>query len=171
VDDSHRWPKLLTDRLGATIAAVRKAQKMPASRLSDACAQLGITVHRVAIPRIEQGEQVPTVLEVMAIATALDADWSAWLIKAAEGLPVGGERGQRADLRVVLADINSQLDSVRRSLFQAEQGLRHLNMPDGLRVKLGEDVERYRSMIKNLEEHRYSIIGMLRELGEPIEDA
>lgn len=76
------WPSVLSRNLGASIAAAREAKGMSAVKLSEAAAALGVSVHRVAIPRIEKGEQVVTVPELVALGMALEADWAEWLITA-----------------------------------------------------------------------------------------
>jgi transcriptional regulator with XRE-family HTH domain len=162
-DNSTPWPEELTTRLGELVAAARNARGMSAVKLAEATDQIGVPIHRVAITRIEKGEQVVTVLELIALGAALDADWTGWLIKAAEGLPITSEPDQRADLRIVLADVNEQLATLQRNLFQAVEGPQRLNMPDALRQKMAQDAERYQDMIFELQKNKEMILRLLNE--------
>jgi hypothetical protein len=99
--------------------------------------------------------------ELVALGVALDADWTGWLIKAADGLPIAGERDERAGLRAALADINGELETLQHNLLQAEEGPKHLSMPDVLKEKYAGDAKRYREMIKSLESRRELILTLL----------
>ena len=101
--------------------------------------------------------------ELVALGVALDADWTGWLIKAADGLAIAGERDERAGLRAALADVNNQLDTLQHNLLQAEEGPKFLQMPDQYRQHLAEEVERYRQLIESLESRREDILNMLGE--------
>ena len=85
------------------------------------------------------------------------------MIKAAEGLPITGEPDQRADLRIVLADVNEQLATLQRNLYQAAEGPNHLNMPDALRQKMPQDAEPYQDMIAELHRNKEMILRLLNE--------
>jgi hypothetical protein len=134
---------------------------MSAVKLAEATGQIGAPLHRVAITRIEAGQQVVTVPELVALGVALEADWMGWLIKAADGLSIAGERDERAGLRAELADINDQLDTVQHNLIQVQEGPKHLQMPEQYRQHLADEAERYREMIKSLESRREVILAML----------
>lgn len=90
----------LNRRLGEQIAAARKARRFSALKVAELAHGLGVTVHRVALSRIEKGEQAATVPQLIALAVVLDSDWLAWLAAA---------------LRIAVpspdsAETNSQLD-------------------------------------------------------------
>ena len=161
VDDTTDWPAELMTRLGEAIADVRKSRGMSAVRLAEAMEEIGVPVHRVAIARMEAGKQVITVPELMALGAALNADWTGWLINAANGLPIPSERSERAGLRAALADLSDQLDTLQHNLIQAREGPKHLSMPDVLKEKYADDAKRYREMIKSLESRREVILKML----------
>jgi hypothetical protein len=78
-------------------------------------------------------------------------------------LPITGEPDQRADLRIVLADVNEQLATLQRNLYQAVEGPKHLNMPDALRQKMPQDAERYQDMIAELHRNKEMILRLLNE--------
>nr|WP_156770662.1 hypothetical protein [Mycobacterium gordonae] len=121
-------------------------------RLADATEKIGAPVHRVAIPRIEKGEQGVTLPELIALGVALEADWSKWLDRATAGVDIPGARSDRAVLRMLIAEVEEKLETQRHNLFQAEEGPKRLNMPDQYRARLAEEAERYRALIESLEE-------------------
>lgn len=158
VDDTPvAWPTELAKRLGKSIAAARKAKGLSASKLAETTAFLGAPVHRMAIPKIERGEQVVSVTELVALAVALDSKWDVWLAEAVDRLPIE----ERVTYRSLLADIGRQIDTQRAGLFQAEEGLKHFDMPDGLRDRITANVQRYRDTLDSLLSQRKMIESML----------
>jgi transcriptional regulator with XRE-family HTH domain len=151
------WPTELAKRLGRSIATARKAKGLSASKLAEATAFLGAPVNRIAIPKIERGEQVVSVTELVALAVALDSKWDAWLTEAVDRLPIE----ERVHYRALLSDIDRQIDTQRRNLFQAEEGLKHFDMPDDLRERIAANVQRYRETLESLESQRKMIVSML----------
>ncbi|WP_163720912.1 helix-turn-helix domain-containing protein [Mycolicibacterium psychrotolerans] len=149
--DGTPWRDRFAKRLGVEIQATRKQRDMSAVKLSEVTAAIGVPLHRVAITRIEKGEQDVTAVELVALAVALDTDWAQWLSRATDGLEVAGTRSDRAVLRMLIDEVNEQLDTQRHNLFQAEQGPQQLNIPDRYRERLLEDAQRYRDLIKSLE--------------------
>lgn len=160
-DNSQAWARELAVRLGRSIAAARKAQGMSASKLAETTAWLGAPVHRIAVPRIERGDQIVSVTELVALGVALKTNWVAWLRDASEGLDVEGVHEEAVDLHVVLADLDRQLEGLRHSLRQAEEGPRQLNMPEALRERMIADAARYREMVDSLLSQRKMIESML----------
>jgi transcriptional regulator with XRE-family HTH domain len=160
--DAKDWQRELAVNLGAEIAEARHAQRMSAVKLAATLDTLGLPTHRVAIARIEKGDQVVTVPMLIALAAILGGDWKAWLSNAAGKVSIEAEPS--ADLRVQLAEVNAELQRFEGALVQAEEGPRRLDLPDVLRTRLETDTDRYRSMIKTLREDRDQI---MRSLGEP----
>ena len=156
-DTAAGWPAELMERLGKAIAAARTASGMSAVKLAEATAVIGVPIHRVAIAKIENGGQVVTVPELVALGVALEADWPYWLTKAVEGLPIE----ETAHWRSLLVDVESQMDMLRRNLLRVEEGPKRFDMPDGLRDKLMQDAQQYREMIVSLEAQRKMILSML----------
>jgi ribosome-binding protein aMBF1 (putative translation factor) len=66
------WPAELVTRLGEVIAGARKARGMSRVKLAEAAEEIDVPVHRVAITRIEGGQQAVTVPELVALGVALD---------------------------------------------------------------------------------------------------
>ncbi|GFG81651.1 helix-turn-helix domain-containing protein [Mycobacterium paragordonae] len=162
--DDVSWPALLAQRLGELIYAARKARNMTAVKLAEEAEKIGVPIHRVAITRIERGEQSVAVPELIALGVALDTDWTWWLIKAADGLSIKGESGRRDDLRAILADTNAQIAAMWENLRQAIEAPKHYDLPDALREKLQEDAESYRGMLASLQANRDLILRMLEEV-------
>ena len=163
-DNAEGWAAELMTRLGEAIATARKSRGMSAVKLAEATEQIGVPLHRVAITRIEAGKQVVTVPELVALGVALDADWTGWLIKAADRLPIPSERADRVGLRAALADINERLDTLQHNLIQVEEGPKYLGMPDAYKESLADDAKRYREMIKSLESRRETLLHILQML-------
>ncbi|MEN4448090.1 hypothetical protein [Mycobacterium sp. SM3041] len=163
MDDSTAWPAELVTRIGQEISAARAASGISAVKLAAATEGLGVPIHRVAISRIEEGKQVVTVPELIALGMALEADWLGWLVRATNGLPVQVRRiDSAAYYQRLLAEVNDELKALEDSLFQAEQAPIRFQMADQLKDKIAADADRYRAMIVGLKERRAMI---LEELG------
>ncbi|MCV7316311.1 helix-turn-helix transcriptional regulator [Mycolicibacillus parakoreensis] len=157
------WPSELSLRLGEQIEKARRDRGMSAVKLAEATNAAGVGIHRVAITRIERGEQAVTVPELVSLGKALNADWVDWLVAAADGVPhlVGKHDPARVDLRAMLITVEEQLETMRHSLFQAEEGPKKLRMPDAFKERLAADAERYRASIASLEDQRNTLREML----------
>lgn len=66
-------------QLGSAIAAARKAAALTASAVAELTGDLGVPIHRVALSKIEDGDRVPTVDELLVIAVALNTSPAALL--------------------------------------------------------------------------------------------
>ncbi|WP_460358978.1 hypothetical protein [Mycobacterium sp. ZZG] len=162
------WSSALLRRLGELIASDRKEKGVSAVKLAEATAQLGAPIHRAAIPRIEKGEQAVTVPELLALGIALDSDASWWLIRAAEGLDVTGERDEHIDWRATLVEVMDQIITLEQQLRQLDSGLENLRMPQSVREHRQADRQRYIQMIESLQEQRETLLELL-ETPEPDE--
>jgi hypothetical protein len=147
---------------------------MSVLRLATRTGELGYPIHRTAIKKIESGERVVTVPELMILAAALGTTPMAFLVADADakveilpGIDVAGAEAagwftgsatSLLDLILKLNDVDQQLDIQRRNLFQVESGLEKLDMPDGLRDHQRQRVEHVRDLINSLEQQRESII-------------
>lgn len=163
-DTDASWPAELAQGLGELICAARKARNMTAVKLAEEVEKIGVPIHRVAITRIEKGEQSVAVPELIALGVALDTDWARWLIKATDGLSIKGERDRRVDLRAILADTTAQIAAMQENLNQSVEAPKHYDLPDALRKKLKEDAESYRGMLASLQANRDLILRMLEEV-------
>ena len=150
-DNAADWPALLIRYLGEAISDARKAKKLSAIGLSEETAVAGLRVHRVAIPRIERGEQVVTVPELISLAIALDASWSSWLSDAAERAHVGEASGEQVKLERVLQALTEEVVSTAErisfisALLAPESGLPE-TIRDLLRAEVAEHVETLKAM-------------------------
>lgn len=77
------WTAEMPRRLGAMIREAREEKNISRVKAAEATQRIGAGLHRVAIARIEDGTQDVTVLQLIALASALDSSWLAWLLKAA----------------------------------------------------------------------------------------
>lgn len=151
MDDRRAWPDEVAARVGESVKSAREERGMSYVRLAEATEKIGAPVHRVAIPRIERGEQGVTLPELIALGVALEADWSKWLDRATAGVDIPGARSDRAILRMLIAEVEEKLETQRHNLFQAEEGAKRLNMPDRYRERLVDEAHRYRELIESLE--------------------
>ena len=137
-------------------------------KLSEATERIGAPVHRVAIPRIEKGEQGITVPELIALGVALEADWSKWLDRATAGIDIAipGARSDRAFLRKFIADLDDELEQQRHSLFQEEEGPKQLSIPERYAKTLAEQAARRREHIQTLEKQRARYAAELERLDD-----
>lgn len=158
------WPAELAKKLGKLIHDARKARGMTAVGLAEEAERIGVPIHRVAITRIEKGEQSIAVPELIALGVALETDWAWWLIRAADGLSINGEPDQRADLRAILADTTAQIDVMQQQLSQAVEAPNHYDLPEALRQKLEADAASYREIVASLQDNRALILRMLEEV-------
>lgn len=159
------WVAMLQGELGHVIATARKAKKMSAVRLSEEVAQIGVPIHRVAVTRIEKGEQAPTISELVAIAIALQEDWIQWIITATNGMHVGEVLIAYSDWRSSLGEIEAQLNAAQDSLKQIEWSLTYLRMPDHLRALREGDKARYQETIESLQTQQKEFLRLLNEGG------
>jgi transcriptional regulator with XRE-family HTH domain len=173
-DNPTGWPAQLTGQIAAAISATRAAQGMSVLRLAGRTGELGYPMHRTAIAKIESGDRVVTVAELIALAAALGTTPMALLFADTEatvevlpGIDVTGAdaagwfAGSETWLLDVVADLNDvdqQLDIQRRNLFQVESGLEKLDMPEGLKDHQRQRLGHIRELIKSLEQQRESII-------------
>ncbi|BCP02032.1 hypothetical protein MINTM018_48010 [Mycobacterium intracellulare] len=166
MDDSRSWPQEVAQRVGEAVRAAREGRNMSYVRLAEATEKIGAPVHRVAIPRIEKGEQGVTLPELIALGVALEADWSKWLDRATAGVDIPGARSDRAVLRMLIAEVEEKLETQRHNLLQAEEGPQRLNVPERYRERLSAEAEGYRQLIKSLEEALERYQRDLREMDE-----
>jgi transcriptional regulator with XRE-family HTH domain len=166
MDDSRSWQQEVAERVGAAVRSAREERGMSYVRLAEATEKVGAPVHRVAIPRIEKGEQGVTLPELIALGVALEADWSKWLDRATAGVDIPGARSDRAVLRMLIAEVEEKLEIQRHNLFQAEEGPKHLNMPEKYRERLIDEVQRYRELIGSLEIARDRYVKDLRKMDD-----
>lgn len=173
-DKQTDWPAQLTHQIAAAISATRSARGMSILRLANRTEELGCPVNRIAITRMESGDRMVTVSELIALAAALGTTPMALLFPDAEAvvevLPgidvVGadaagwftGSETWLLDLMADLNDIDQQLDIQRRNLFQVESGLQKLDMPDGLKDHQRQRLGHIRDLIDSLGQQRESII-------------
>lgn len=158
------WPTEIAIRLGELIAKARGKRNMTAVKLAEETERVGVPIHRVAITRIEKGEQVVTVPELIALGVALDTDWTRWLIKAAEGISIKGERQRREQLRGMLANLRQQIAGLEANMDQARAMYLRDSMPEEMRETLDIDLNEYERMIGSLEGHQLTILRLLDEL-------
>lgn len=151
MSDSQGWPKEVAARVGEAVRSAREERGISYVRLAEATERIGAPVHRVAIPRIEKGEQGVTLPELIALGVALEADWSKWLDRATAGVDIPGARSDRAVLRMLIAEVEEKLETQRHNLFQAEEGVKRLNVPERYRERLVDEAQRYRELIESLE--------------------
>ncbi|GJO16736.1 hypothetical protein NJB1507_05110 [Mycobacterium marinum] len=156
MDDSAGWPKQVAVRLGEAVKSARESRGISYVKLAEATELLGAPVHRVAIPRIEKGEQGVTVPELIALGVALEADWSKWLDRATAGIEmvIPGAKSDRAFLRKFIADLDEELERQRHSLFQEEEGPKHLSIPQQYVKTLADQAAQRRKHIETLEKQR-----------------
>lgn len=166
MDDSGGWPREVAERVGESVRSAREERGMSYVRLAEATERIGASVHRVAIPRIEKGEQGVTLPELIALGVALEADWSKWLDRATAGVDIPGARSDRAVLRMLIAEVEESLEAQRHNLFQAEEGPKRLNMPERYREQLVDEARRYRELIGSLEEARDRYLKDLRKMDD-----
>lgn len=157
------WPSELAKRLGDSISEARKARDMTAVKLAEETESIGVPIHRVAITRIEKGEQVITVPELITLGVALDTDWTRWLIKAAEGLSIKGER-RREELRAMLADLSQQVSGLEFYVDRAREMHGRSSTPELLRQKIEGQIDRYLEMIASLHSDQLVILELLNEI-------
>jgi transcriptional regulator with XRE-family HTH domain len=162
-DSSPAWHEQVAQRLGQSIAAARKGRGMSAVKVAEMTGWFGAPIHRLAVPKIERGDQVVTVTELIALGEALETDWQGWLSDATEGLQIKGDQSEEVDFRVILEDVDRQIESTRRSLLQAEQGPKHFDMPEPLRDRMISDAQRYREMLGSLQSQRKMIVALIEE--------
>lgn len=173
-DKQTDWPAQLTQQVAAAIWATRTARGMSILRLANRTEELGCPVNRIAITRMESGDRMVTVSELIALAAALGTTPMALLFANAEaqveilpGIDVTGADAagwftgagtSLLDLIADLNDIDQQLDIQRRNLFQVQSGLEKLDMPDGLKDHQRQRIEHIEELIKSLEQQRESIV-------------
>jgi transcriptional regulator with XRE-family HTH domain len=173
-DKQIDWPAQLSRQIAAAISATRTARGMSILRLANRTGELGYPVNRIAITRIESGDRVVTVAELIVLAAALGTTPMALLftdtdaeVEILPGIDVTGAdaagwfTGSETSLLDLIADLNDidqQLDIQRRNLFQVESGLEKLDMPEGLKDHQRQRAEHVRELIKSLEQQRESII-------------
>ena len=173
-DKQTDWPAQLSHQIAAAISATRTARGMSILRLANRTEELGCPVNRIAITRMEAGDRMVTVSELIALAAALGTTPIALLFPdagaAVEILPrievagsdaagwFTGTETSLLDLIANLNDIDQQLDIQRSNLFQVESGLEKLEMPDGLKDHQRQRIEHIRELIDSLEQQRESIM-------------
>lgn len=142
---------MLVRYLGESIAAARKEKGMSAVKLSEATAAIGMGVHRVAIPRIEKGEQVVTVPELIALGIALDADWSLWLMDATESADIGDTRSARMQLEAAMQELEREIAAVTKQAESASRDLQSQTaMPERIRKLREVDLAGYETLLNSL---------------------
>lgn len=158
------WPEELSRYLGEAIAAARTAKGMSAVRLSDETAALGMGVHRVAIPRIERGEQVVTVPELIALGMALEADWSRWLLDATEHADVRNSRGDLLRLEAALAELDHEIEAVTSQIAAARAALASTELKSHrhMREWRKANLESYEEILTSLHNQRGAVEELIR---------
>lgn len=163
MDDSPAsWPEQLSRHLGQAIASARKAKGMSAVKLSEVTADIGMRVHRVAIPRIEKGEQVATVPELIALGIALEADWSLWLFEATEAADIGSTRSERIQLESARKEIQAELSSVTERIAATQFAIANPNTPQKVRRFREVDLDGYQALASSLREQLVAIESLIR---------
>lgn len=66
------WHRALAERIGRTVADLRKEEGMTAQQLADRCKELGVPIHRTTITKIENGRPRFDLGELIVIAAALN---------------------------------------------------------------------------------------------------
>lgn len=158
------WTAELLRELGKQIAASRNAHEISRVKLAELTTDIGAPLHRVALSRVESGEQELTISQLVALGVALNSDWVGWLIRAVGRLSIDGDLAERAALRSALADLNDALERLRHNLLQAEEGPKVFLLPEAFKESLAKDAIQYRGMIESLESRRQTILGMLAGL-------
>jgi hypothetical protein len=164
-DTEADWPIKLMKQLGEAIADARRTRELSAVKVSELTEALGVPIHRVAISRIEKGEQAVTVPELVALATALQTDWSGWILDATKGLNIEHERDARVDLRAALSSLDQQLESLSSVAALDEQSL-ILRIPASLEDSRAARLERMRELIASTQKQREGI-ALLLARGNP----
>jgi len=170
-DTEERWPTVLSRHLGALIATARKASGMSAVKLSDATARLGMSVHRVAIPRIERGEQVVTVPELIALGNALDADWAAWLIEAAEVANIASDRAERIKLASTLADVQTSIAVLTERMKFTRATLSDSGLSEAIRGLQETELSAYEEALESLHAQHDELTSKLGRAPRDVSDA
>jgi hypothetical protein len=109
-DSNGEWVSRFQEKLGAEIASARRDLGLSAVKVSTSVAAMGVSIHRVALGRIESGKQSPTATELVALGIVLSADCRSWIATASIGVPE--TVGRAATLRRVI----EQLDEVAATL-------------------------------------------------------
>jgi transcriptional regulator with XRE-family HTH domain len=194
-DNGQEWPAELSRRIGAAIRATRDAQNISAVRLAARTADLGYSIHRVAISKLESGERSITVPELITLAAALNtvplalllpstvdetieilpgdempgAAAIGWFTGTTSATPAGVTRDRaatsRLELTMKLNEVDEHLAIQRHNLFQAESSLQTFTMPDALKNRQQETVDHSRELVKSLEGQRDSILYLLAHNG------
>lgn len=170
-DTEEHWPTVLSRHLGASIAAARKASGMSAVKLSEATARTGMSVHRVAIPRIEKGEQVVTVPELIALGNALDADWAAWLIKAAEGAHIASDRAERIKLASTLAEVQTRIAVLTERMKNTRAALSDSGLSEAIRELQKTELSAYEEALESLHAQHDELNAKLGRVPRDVSDA
>lgn len=68
--------RVVAEKLGSRIREARHLKRLSQQQLSE-MAKLGL--YRQLINKIEKGKHLPNLLQIYAIAIALDCDWLEWL--------------------------------------------------------------------------------------------
>jgi len=193
-DNPSGWPIELTRRIGTAISDARTAQNMSVVKLAARTTELGYSIHRVAISKLESGERAITVPELVILAAALNTVPLALLLPRAsddkieilpsnempgpaaigwftgttgatpDGVTRDGSMTSRLALTMSLNEVEERLGWQRHSLLQAEHGPKVLQMPEGLKAQMDVTAQRAREMIESLEKERDSIIHALTRI-------
>jgi hypothetical protein len=75
-------------------------------------------------------------------------------------------RNSRPSGATLLADIDRQIETQRAGLFQAEEGLKHFDMPHELQERVAANVQRYVETLESLESERKAIDSLLSSPGD-----
>jgi transcriptional regulator with XRE-family HTH domain len=74
VEHDPDWPIKMTARIGERVARLRAEREMTVQALADRCAELGVSLGRVTLTKLEGGKrQAITPAELVVLAAALDA--------------------------------------------------------------------------------------------------
>lgn len=165
--ENEAWSLQLAKRLGTEIQSARRDRGVTAVKLAGAMTDsLGVPMHRMSITRIEKGEQAVSVVELVALAIALEADWARWMENATAGLDIPGARSDRAFLRKFIADLDDELERQRHSLFQEEEGPKRLTIPEQYAKTLAEQAAQRRKHIETMEKQRARYAAELARLDD-----
>lgn len=153
-DSEVGWTVTVAEHLGKSIAAARAAKRMSAIKLSEATAALGMSVHRVAIPRIEQGKQDVTVPELIALGIALDSDATVWLIEATEHADIGAASNERMRLEATLLEAQLQTDMVNSRIETLRQMILTTSLPTEVKALKEDEISAWLNVAGTLAEQQ-----------------
>lgn len=144
------WADRYAEVVAQQVRYYRKARGMSAQNLSDACAELGLPIHRSVIANFENGRRAKLDLgELMTIALALDVAPILLMLPQDGAMEIGGRSMARPDALAWIAgtpaastfeELDADLARARGFVVRAQNAVNHARLTAGSLVidHLGE---------------------------------